>query len=300
MSVDQYQRTVNSLDKDIAKLEKEKAVADKKAADEARKAANIKISKIASASTIKNKLRQQEQHQNNSNKAVAESAELGRKIADKRTKRNDAYLKLQKEQQKEQQKNQAQQDKIIKNMQSSYEQRITELTGSLNSAIAASVLPNATADDVSEESYDVFISHAWEDKESFADELDKELRKLGLKVWYDTNEIKWGDSMRKRIDEGLRKSRYGIVILSPNYIAEGKYWTKTELDGLFQLESSGGKRILPIWHNLTKKEVMEYSPIVASKLAMTTATMTAEEIANELAALFSSVSNRENEGGLAS
>ena len=293
MSVDQYQRTVNSLDKDIAKLEKEKAAADKKAADEARKAANIKISKSASASTIRSKLRQQEQHQNNSNKAVAESAELGRKIADKRTKRNDAYLKLQKEQQKEQQKNQAQQEKIIKNMQSSYEQRITELTGSLNSAIAATVLPNATAGDVSEESYDVFISHAWEDKESFADELDEELRKLGLKVWYDTNEIKWGDSMRKRIDEGLRKSRYGIVILSPNYIAEGKYWTKTELDGLFQLESSGGKRILPIWHNLTKKEVMEYSPIVASKLAMTTATMTAEEIANELAALFSSVSNRE-------
>lgn len=88
--------------------------------------------------------------------------------------------------------------------------------------------------------------------------------------------------MRAKIDDGLRKSRFGVAVLSPNYIADGKYWTKAELDGLFQLESINGKTLLPIWHKLTKKEVMDYSPIIASKLAMNTASMTAKEIAENL------------------
>ena len=132
------------------------------------------------------------------------------------------------------------------------------------------------------EEYDVFVSHAWEDKESFVDEFVTCLKELDLKVWYDKDQISWGDSMRKRIDEGLKKSTFGVAVLTPNYIANGKYWTKAELDGLFQLESINGKTLLPIWHNLTKKEVMEYSPIIASKLAMNTAVSTPQEIAIEL------------------
>ncbi|MPN57643.1 hypothetical protein SDC9_205337 [bioreactor metagenome] len=112
------------------------------------------------------------------------------------------------------------------------------------------------------------------------------MKKQGLKVWYDTNKLKWGDSMREKIDKGLAKSRYGVVVLSPNYIAEHKYWTKAELNGLFQVESINGKVILPIWHNLTKKQVVEYSPIIADRKAMTTASMTAEEIAVQLKELF--------------
>ena len=88
--------------------------------------------------------------------------------------------------------------------------------------------------------------------------------------------------MRRRIDDGLKKSRFGVAILSPDYIAEGKYWTKAELDGLFQLESISGKTLLPIWHNLNKADVMAFSPIIASKLAMSTATMTPQEIAKKL------------------
>lgn len=143
------------------------------------------------------------------------------------------------------------------------------------------------------EEYDVFVSHAWEDKESFVDEFVTCLKKLDLKVWYDKDQISWGDSMRKRIDEGLKKSTFGVAVLTPNYIAEGKYWTKAELDGLFQLESINGKTLLPIWHNLTKKEVMEYSPIIASKLAMNTAVSTPQEIAIELKKIIDQTSMKE-------
>ena len=100
--------------------------------------------------------------------------------------------------------------------------------------------------------------------------------------------------MREKIDKGLAKSRYGVVVLSPNYIAEHKYWTKAELNGLFQVESINGKVILPIWHNLTKKQVVEYSPIIADRKAMTTALMTAEEIAVQLKELFTPEVAEEN------
>lgn len=282
MSVDYYQRIVNNLDKEIADLEKKKASVDKRAADEQKKAASVIISKNASASTIKSKMNQIARHNDASNKAASESADLTKKIADKRGKRNDAYLRLQKEQQNEQKK----QDKKIKDMQKFYENRIKDLSKQttelvIDSAVSSTTTMSALSDD-NEPEYDVFVSHAWEDKEDFVDEFVQELRKLEIKVWYDTSRIKWGDSMRAKIDDGLRKSRFGVAVLSPNYIADGKYWTKAELDGLFQLESINGKTLLPIWHKLTKKEVMDYSPIIASKLAMNTASMTAKEIAENL------------------
>lgn len=281
MSAEQYQKTVNSLDKDIADLEKKKAMVDKKAADEQKRAAGVSISKNASASIIKSKMREIERHEDAARKASQESADLQKKIAEKRGKRNDAYLKLQKEQQNEYKKEKKEQQRLMSNMQRSYEDRIAELM--------KQSLPDINTMNVEEiktfTEYDVFVSHAWEDKDSFTDEFVEELWRLGVKVWYDTSQIRWGDSMRQRIDDGLRRSKFGVVVLSPNYIADGKYWTKAELDGLFQLESVNGKTLLPVWHNLTKKQVMDFSPIVANKKAMTTATMTAQEIADELAKL---------------
>ena len=279
MSVEQHQRTVNSLDKEIANLEKKKATADKKAASEAKKAAGISISKNASDATIKSKMRQINGHIASSQKAETESADLQKKIADKRVKRNDAYQKLQKEQDREKEKEQ----KSIKRMQESYEKKIAEMEDKLLPQNIPGQREQSGGNDVPE--YDVFVSHAWEDKESFVDEFVQALRDRELKVWYDTTKMKWGDSMRAKIDEGLRHSRFGVVILSPNYIAEEKYWTKAELDGLFQLESINGKVLLPIWHNLTKKQVMDYSPIIAGKLAMNTASLTPDEIADKLVEL---------------
>ncbi|MBR0425413.1 MAG: toll/interleukin-1 receptor domain-containing protein [Clostridia bacterium] len=280
MSVDQYQRTVNSLDKEIASLEKKKAAADKKAADEQKKAASVTISKNASASTIKSKMSEIQRHEAAARKAAEESADWQKKIADRRAKRNDAYTKLQKEQQAEKKKEKKQTDQMLMSMQRKYESRINELE--------KQSMPMMVRDEYreAEKEYDVFVSHASEDKADFVDELVREMKNRDIKVWYDTSEMRWGDSLRKRIDDGLKRSRFGIVVLSPSYIADEKYWTKAELDGLFQQESIG-RTLLPIWHNLTKKQVMEFSPMIASKKALTTATMTPEEIAEEMKKLLS-------------
>lgn len=292
MSVEQYQRTVNTLDKEIADLEKKRAALDSKCADLKGKISDAEsaIRKTKSASTIKSKLNQISTWQKEESRKATESANIGKKISEKRTKRNDAYKKMQKAQQDEDKKK----EKQMKNMQASYENRVRELTNQLSAKpiIPETIHTYAEAD----EEYDVFVSHAWEDKEGFVDEFVAELEKLGIKVWYDKQRIKWGDSMRARIDDGLKKSKFGIAVISPDYIADGKYWTKAELDGLFQLESVNGKMLLPIWHNITKQQVMNYSPIIASKLAMTTASMTAEEIAKEMQSLLSDEAEDEIDG----
>ncbi|HSU54154.1 MAG TPA: toll/interleukin-1 receptor domain-containing protein [Candidatus Dormibacteraeota bacterium] len=116
--------------------------------------------------------------------------------------------------------------------------------------------------------FDVFISHASEDKEHFVRDLAAELTRLGLKVWFDEWTLTIGDSLRQKIDEGLIASDYGVVVLSRNFFA--KKWPQAELDGLFAREMAGRKVILPVWHNVTSEDVLQHSPMLAGKLAAPT------------------------------
>ena len=134
--------------------------------------------------------------------------------------------------------------------------------------------------------YDVFISHASDDKEAIVRPLAICLQNEGLKVWYDEFELRIGDSLRRKIDQGLANSRAGLVVLSHAFIAKG--WTNYELDGLITKAVTGEQVLLPIWHNITKQEVIEYSPSLADKVARSTATHTVQEIAEEIADLFRS------------
>jgi hypothetical protein len=113
--------------------------------------------------------------------------------------------------------------------------------------------------------YDVFVSHASEDKEDFVRPLAKALQEAGLRVWLDEWELKLGDSLRRSIDKGLRQSRFGLVVFSHAFFA--KEWPQNELDGLAALAQEGEKKILPVWHNIAREEVANYSPMMADKLA---------------------------------
>jgi len=115
----------------------------------------------------------------------------------------------------------------------------------------------------------VFISHASEDKNDVARPLAKELERGGLQVWLDENELRVGDSLRRKIDQGLAKSRFGVVIISRVFLA--KDWPLRELDGLASLETRDKKVILPIWHNVSYDEVSAHSPTLAAKISISTA-----------------------------
>ncbi|RUT73036.1 DUF1883 domain-containing protein [Ancylomarina longa] len=131
--------------------------------------------------------------------------------------------------------------------------------------------------------YDIFISHASDDKDEIVRPLANELLSHGLKVWYDEFELKIGDSLRRKIDKGLANSRFGIVVLSRKFIQKG--WTNYELDGIVSKSISGEQVILPIWHEITKQEVLDFSPSLADKVARNTSSFTIEEIAQEIADL---------------
>jgi hypothetical protein len=109
------------------------------------------------------------------------------------------------------------------------------------------------------------------------------LHSRGLKVWYDEFTLRIGDSLRRKIDEGLANSRVGLVVLSPAFL--GKGWTNHELDGIVTRSVSGEQVLLPIWHKISKQEVISYSPSLADKLARNTASHTIDEIAAEIAEL---------------
>lgn len=136
------------------------------------------------------------------------------------------------------------------------------------------------------ETHDVFISHASEDKDDFVRPLANALIEEGLNVWYDEMTLRIGDSLRQKIDKGLANSRVGLVVLSPSFIAKG--WTNYELDGIVTRTVSGEQVLLPIWHKITKQQVVDYSPSLADKVARSTATHTINEIAAEIAELIRS------------
>lgn len=142
-------------------------------------------------------------------------------------------------------------------------------------------IPTGFGEDPIIRKFDVFISHASEDKDEVVRPLAIALQAEGLKVWYDEFELKIGDSLRRKIDKGLANSRFGIVVLSKNFIKKG--WTNYELDGIITKSVNGEQIVLPIWHNITKQEVIDYSPSLGDKVARNTATYTIEEIAAEIA-----------------
>ncbi|TXK30865.1 DUF1883 domain-containing protein [Pontibacter qinzhouensis] len=129
--------------------------------------------------------------------------------------------------------------------------------------------------------YDVFISHASDDKDDVVRPLAHALQDEGLSVWYDEFELKIGDSLRRKIDKGLANSKFGIVVLSKQFIKKG--WTNYELDGIITKSVSGEQIVLPIWHNITKQEVIDFSPSLADKVARNTSSYTVKEIAEEIA-----------------
>jgi hypothetical protein len=127
--------------------------------------------------------------------------------------------------------------------------------------------------------WDVFISHASEDKDGFVRPLAELLSARGLKVWYDELTLTLGDSLRRSIDKGLAQSRFGIVVISPDFIR--KEWPQRELDGLVAKEVASGKAILPIWHGVTYNDVVAFSPPLADRLAVSSAAGL-EKVANQI------------------
>jgi TIR domain len=299
MSLSNYYDKVGKFERDIADLQKKISDETRKELDKQKQidSVNRSINNSTSASTLQSKRNQISGYQNDIIRIQSAKADIHKKISDKTYELTRAKQDLQKEEtlekdklkreqedfqkqqetfQREQQNFQLEQERLQRKLQHD----ITSQKEILSTLVHQ--IHNATVNnDVFEQKeYDFFISHATEDKESFVRPLAELLTKNGHKVWYDEFQLKIGDSLRKKIDEGLRFSKYGIAVLSRDFFR--KNWTEYELNGLVAKEMNGVKVILPIWHNVTRDEVLSFSPTLADKVALNTAIYSLEEIATEL------------------
>lgn len=114
----------------------------------------------------------------------------------------------------------------------------------------------------------LFICHASEDQADFVEPLAKVLN-AEFDVWYAPYVLHLGDSLRAKIDEGLRSCDFGIVVLSEAFFA--KVWPQSELDAMFTLETQSRKIILPIRKGLTVEQLARHSPLLAGRLSVSAA-----------------------------
>ncbi|MGC1633626.1 MAG: toll/interleukin-1 receptor domain-containing protein, partial [Gelidibacter sp.] len=115
---------------------------------------------------------------------------------------------------------------------------------------------------------DLFISHASEDKDDFVRPLAELLIQYGLDVWYDEFELRIGSSLSRSIDKGIANSNFGLIVLSKSFFS--KNWTEYELKSLNSYEIENSDILLPVWKDVTVKEVRDFSPYLADKFALTT------------------------------
>lgn len=214
----QYQKELNILEQ---RLSKEQLKESGKLKDEARIRSSITKNTTTAIAATKN--RQMENLRNEANNSKAEQARLTSAIAKKRGDIANAENEYRKEDARLRVRQQAE-------YQSALDQQST-LIDSQRAQINKLIRRSPSRQEVvhmDEKEYDFFISHASEDKAEIATPLYQALEARGAHVWYDDFEVHVGDSLRRSIDRGVAGSKYGILILSPNYIK--KYWTEKEFN----------------------------------------------------------------------
>lgn len=275
-----YQTKVSKLRGDIPSLNKKLSTEKSNQAKKSKEANSTasSISKNTSASSLRMKQRKIDRLNGELAKIQKNIGDIEAKLASKTKELHSAEQRVSKEQDKE--------DKKRWDARLKHEDALTRKVRERNrlerlqSELLAEYPDYALAEDGDQ--YNLFISHASQDKADFVEPLAEMLSGMGFKVWYDDFVLKLGDSISRSIDKGIARSSYGLVVLSPHFFA--KQWTERELAGLTTREVAGRKKlILPVWHNVTHEDVMEYSPTLADKKALDTRQMSLEEIAQAVA-----------------
>ena len=271
------QSQIDRLRREIARLQKTQS-------EETRKEANLQaklsrtteaVSRATNSSTAISKMKERERILKDLSSIQSKQAELSKKIADNSRNLHSYEDRRAREDERARNKVADEQKRLIREREK-YDQRVASQIKRRASTFL--LAPGTHPEDRSD--YDFFISHASEDKDGFVRGLAKALQAKGARVWYDEFTLKVGDSLREKIDQGLANSRFGVVVLSKPFF--NKEWPQKELNGLFSREVEGETRILPIWHEISKDEVANYSPMLADKVALNTSLKSTDEIAVEL------------------
>ncbi len=276
--------SINSISNSLSRVQREVADLEKKISQETKKESDLtgrilqieqSITKSTPPSSQNSKRSEIQRKQSEIARIQSKKADISKRLADK----NSSLLKLRQDLSKEEERER----KKLADAEKRQQRDQLEFQRKLRNEIAKTAGLNAeikTSNNDLSADYDLFISHASEDKEDFVRPLAEALKNAGIKVWYDEFTLKVGDSLRKSIDHGLARSKFGTLVLSSSFFS--KNWTQYELDAMVAKEMAGHKMILPIWHKVSKTEVLNFSPTLADKVALNSSISSVDEIADSL------------------
>lgn len=276
MSISTISNNITRLLKEIADLRYKKSLESKKenAAKEKNLSIQKTITKNTSLTTLNSKMSEISRKDKEASDSQSKQADFDKKLADKEGRLLKERQALAKAETVEKKKLDA--------LEKKRQREQLDFQRKLKQEISRVEAPHHSIDTVLDnEKYDFFISHASEDKEEFVKPLAETLESMGIRVWYDEFSLKVGDSLTKSIDQGLINSKFGVIVLSKAFMR--KQWTNYEFKSLVSREMHHGEKvILPIWHEISKNDVMSFSPHLADKVALNSSTQTIEEIASDL------------------
>lgn len=225
-----------------------------------------------STSTVQSKLREADRHEAAAIAAERKRADLERKVAAKEKALATAQGKWEKEQT-------AVQKKALNSLKKQADLAERKFSAPPTLPTRPPVATTAVMEPVV---YDVFLSHASEDKDEIARPLADALTARGVTVWFDELNIRVGQSIRREIEHGIRDARFGLVIISEHFMA--KPWTQAELDALWGKKMAAkDDSLLPVWHKVTYDDVQRGLPLLAGLHALNTSTMPIDKIVDLLA-----------------
>lgn len=129
---------------------------------------------------------------------------------------------------------------------------------------------------------DVFLCHAWDDRQGAAKELHDLLESRGVSVWFSEKDIVLGTQLLRAIDKGLAKSRVGIVLVTPALLRRliGEGIADKELSALLARDL-----LVPVVHNTTYEALRDVSPLLGSRSGLSTAEEPMADVAAKIAEL---------------
>ena len=271
-----YNSQTIRVQREIAQLDRDAVTSAKKEADLIARINRVTnaVNRSTNNSSIQSKLRELER----ANKSLADIKKKQSDNSAKRAQKSKSLLDYQNRKSRAEtaeQKKLADHQRRLLQEREAYRHQMALTTGGYSPPLLRDM-----SDEERDTIYDFFICHASEDKDEIVRELAERLKAEGTDVWYDEFTLKVGDRLRREIDRGLAKSRFGIVVISEYFFA--KEWPQKELDGLFSMDTGEKSRILPIWHKVTKDQVVQHSPILAGIVALNTGIHSIDEIVTEL------------------
>lgn len=127
---------------------------------------------------------------------------------------------------------------------------------------------------------DLFLCHAWDDRRGAAKELHDLLESLGVTVWFSEKDVGLGKSLIREIDKGLRMSRIGIVLVTP------ELFKSLDAEGIADKELSAllaTDRVIPVAHGTTFEALREVSPLLAARSGLSSEGSSLEDVAAKIA-----------------